>query len=134
MIKGNPEGDVAADRLERRWFAAFKAASSARAECEELLEAMEQTEAAWNRARAKEWRSVTNVGYRPTFDGHDLSGETFLLVSLTGDPPGRIEVSFLQFVRHEKKFEYPELLRAQIMKDVAFANRVHARMNRVRGL
>lgn len=53
MIKGNPEGDVAAERLERRWFAAFKAASGARAECEELLEAMEQTEAAWNRARAR---------------------------------------------------------------------------------
>lgn len=53
MIKGNPEGDVAAERLERRWFAAFKAASSTRAECEELLEAMEQTEAAWNRARAR---------------------------------------------------------------------------------
>ena len=53
MIKGNPEGDVAAERLERRWFAAFKAASSARAECEVLLEAMESTEAAWNRARAR---------------------------------------------------------------------------------
>jgi chromosome segregation ATPase len=53
MIKGNPEGDVAAERLERRWFAAFKAASSARAECEDLLEAMERTEMAWNRARAR---------------------------------------------------------------------------------
>ena len=53
MIKGNPEGDVAAERLERRWFAAFKAASNARAKCEDLLEAMESTEAAWNRARAR---------------------------------------------------------------------------------
>jgi chromosome segregation ATPase len=53
MIKGNPEGDVAAERLERRWFAAFKAASSARAECEDLLEAMQRSEEAWNRARAR---------------------------------------------------------------------------------
>jgi chromosome segregation ATPase len=53
MIKGNPEGDVAAERLERRWFAAFKAASNARAECEDLLDAMERAEAAWNRARAR---------------------------------------------------------------------------------
>ncbi|MGO8974396.1 MAG: hypothetical protein ACLQJ0_09720 [Steroidobacteraceae bacterium] len=53
MINGNPEGDGAAERLERRWFAAFKAASNARAECEELLDAMEQTEAAWNRSRAR---------------------------------------------------------------------------------
>ena len=53
MNKGNPEGDVAAERLERRWFAAFKAASNARAECEDLLDRMERTEAAWNRARAR---------------------------------------------------------------------------------
>jgi predicted nuclease with TOPRIM domain len=53
MINGNPEGDGAAERLERRWFAAFKAASNVRAECEELLDAMERTEAAWNRSRAR---------------------------------------------------------------------------------
>ncbi len=48
-----PEGEVAAARLERRWFAAFKAASTARAECENLLEAMARTERAWNDARAR---------------------------------------------------------------------------------
>jgi len=53
MNNRNPEGDVAAERLERRWFAAFKAASDVRAECEELLDAMDQTEMAWNRARAR---------------------------------------------------------------------------------
>ena len=45
------ERDAAADMLERRWFAAFKAASSVRAECEALLEAIEATETAWARAR-----------------------------------------------------------------------------------
>jgi len=45
--------EAAADVLERRWFASFKAASTARAECESLLEALEMTEAAWNRARAR---------------------------------------------------------------------------------
>jgi len=53
MNNRNPEGDVSAERLERRWFAAFKAASDVRAECEDLLEAMERTEMAWNRARAR---------------------------------------------------------------------------------
>ena len=53
MHDRNPEGDPEAGRLERRWFAAFKAASNARAECEELLEAMAASEAAWNRARAR---------------------------------------------------------------------------------
>ena len=53
MNNRNPEGDAAAERLERRWFAAFKAASSVRAECEDLLDAMAQAEAAWNDARAR---------------------------------------------------------------------------------
>jgi hypothetical protein len=47
------DGDVAADLLERRWFAAFKAASTVRAECEALLESMAVTEVAWSRARAR---------------------------------------------------------------------------------
>jgi chemotaxis methyl-accepting protein methylase len=45
------DGHPAAEMLERRWFAAFKAASAARAECEALLEAIEITEAAWARSR-----------------------------------------------------------------------------------
>jgi len=53
MSNRNPEGDAAAERLERRWFAAFKAASNARAECEELLDTMAQAETAWNDARAR---------------------------------------------------------------------------------
>jgi chromosome segregation ATPase len=53
MNNRNPEGDAAAARLERRWFAAFKAASSVRAECEDLLDAMAQAESAWNDARAR---------------------------------------------------------------------------------
>jgi chromosome segregation ATPase len=53
MSNRNPDSDVAAERLERRWFAAFKAASDVRAECEGLLDAMEQSEKAWNRARAR---------------------------------------------------------------------------------
>jgi chromosome segregation ATPase len=53
MLNRNPDGDAAAERLERRWFAAFKAASDVRAECEGLLDAMEQAETAWNRARAR---------------------------------------------------------------------------------
>lgn len=49
----NPADDAAADRLERRWFAAFRAASAARAECEALLERMEELESAWNEARTR---------------------------------------------------------------------------------
>jgi hypothetical protein len=45
--------DAAADRLERRWFAAFHAASVARAECEALIDQMERVEMAWNHARVR---------------------------------------------------------------------------------
>jgi hypothetical protein len=47
------EGDAAADLLERRWFAAFKSASTVRAECEALLESMARIEAAWSLARVR---------------------------------------------------------------------------------
>lgn len=53
MSLKNPAEDAAADRLERRWFAAFKAASAARAECEALLDQMERLENDWNIARTR---------------------------------------------------------------------------------
>jgi hypothetical protein len=53
MMHRYVDGEPAAALLERRWFAAFKAASDARAECEALLEAMAITQSAWSRARAR---------------------------------------------------------------------------------
>jgi hypothetical protein len=53
MTKRYMDGDAAADLLERRWFAAFKAASAVRAECEALLESLALTEAAWSVARVR---------------------------------------------------------------------------------
>jgi riboflavin kinase/FMN adenylyltransferase len=64
------------------------------------------------------WPSITNVGYRPTFGRNELSVETFLLAPLEGDPPQRIRVDFLRRLRDEKKFDSPELLKAQILSDV----------------
>ncbi len=47
------DGETNTELLERRWFAAYKAASAARSRCEELLDAMERIEQAWNEARAQ---------------------------------------------------------------------------------
>lgn len=77
---------------------------------------------------ARTWPSVTNVGYRPTFDGHGLTVETFLLTPLEGETPARIEVQFLKFIRDERKFEDAAALRAQILKDAGFAARLHRRL------
>jgi hypothetical protein len=53
MVNRYVDGDAAANLLERRWFAAFKAASGVRTECEALLESMALTQVAWSRARAR---------------------------------------------------------------------------------
>lgn len=73
---------------------------------------------------SRRWNSVTNVGYRPTFgDDNRLSIETFLLDSLDGVTPNEIRVEFLKRLRAERKFETPEALKAQILRDVNRARR-----------
>jgi riboflavin kinase/FMN adenylyltransferase len=74
------------------------------------------------------WNSITNVGFRPTFAGEGLTVETFLLEPMGDSHPARIEVSFLCFVREEHKFEGPEALKVQILRDVVVANRLHRRL------
>jgi riboflavin kinase/FMN adenylyltransferase len=78
------------------------------------------------------WRSITNVGYRPTFEGRELTVETFLLNPPPPSAPARIEVSFWGFVRQERKFDSPEALKSQILRDVGAANRFHRRLARLR--
>jgi riboflavin kinase / FMN adenylyltransferase len=70
---------------------------------------------------SSEWPSITNVGYRPTFNGHGLSIETYLLSAFEGAPPQEISVEFLRWVREERKFPSPEALKAQILHDVSRA-------------
>lgn len=78
------------------------------------------------------WPSITNVGFRPTFGGDSLTIETFLLAGLEGAAPERIELQFLRFVREERRFEDATALRAQILRDVAVAKRLHGRLEKFR--
>ena len=59
----------------------------------------------------REWNSLTNIGYRPTFGASDqLSIETFLLDTPAEQAAlfsGRLRVEFLWRVRDERKFESP---------------------------
>jgi riboflavin kinase/FMN adenylyltransferase len=74
------------------------------------------------------FQAVTNVGNRPTFGADSFTVESHLLnfhpVALTAETP--LELTFLQHLREERRFDSPELLRAQIMKDVAKAQRFFA--------
>jgi riboflavin kinase/FMN adenylyltransferase len=67
------------------------------------------------------WPSITNAGTRPTFDGAELTVETFLLAPLDGLSPSRIQVRFRRFIRNEQYFADPALLKQQIMRDVTRA-------------
>ncbi len=69
----------------------------------------------------RHWPSITNIGTRPTFDGQHRTIETYLLSALDGPPPDEISVEFLRRVRDEQKFESPEALKAQILRDVGRA-------------
>src|SRR5579859_376314 len=75
------------------------------------------------------YRSVTNIGNRPTFNGAALTVETHILEPLDAAAPGQIEVQFWMRLREEKKFASPEELREQIARDVARAQKF---FNRVR--
>ena len=66
-------------------------------------------------------RSVTNVGYRPTFAERGLGVETHLLEKWDGPTPDFLEVSFLYRLRDERKFDSAEQLKAQIVKDICRA-------------
>jgi riboflavin kinase / FMN adenylyltransferase len=81
-------------------------------------------------AGRRQWQSVTNVGYRPTFGSDDhLTIETFLLEPLDGDTPATISVEFLKHLREERKFENPEALKAQILRDVGRALKFYRRLS-----
>ncbi len=78
----------------------------------------------------RRWESITNVGMRPTFNGDALTVETYLLSPFEPPDPERIRVQFLWRVRDERKFDSPEELKAQILRDARRATRVHERLRR----
>jgi riboflavin kinase / FMN adenylyltransferase len=82
----------------------------------------------------RSWHSITNVGHRPTFGGTTLTIETHLLEALEGQRPAQIRLRFLRRVREERKFDSPELLKQQILKDVGRAEAYFRRVARLRAL
>lgn len=73
--------------------------------------------------RGKSYRSVTNVGMRPTFPGGRLTVETHLLGFSATVTRGPMEIRFLKRLRGEKKFSGPAALRRQILADIRRARR-----------
>jgi riboflavin kinase / FMN adenylyltransferase len=69
-----------------------------------------------------EFRSVTNIGYNPTFDGTELTIETYIL-DFAGDLYGEeVTLSFFRRIREEMKFTSVEELTRRIGLDVEAAS------------
>jgi riboflavin kinase/FMN adenylyltransferase len=64
------------------------------------------------------YRSATNVGMRPTFDGQSLSVECHLFEFSGTVTEGRLEVRFWERLRDEMKFPDATKLREQIAADL----------------
>lgn len=63
--------------------------------------------------------AVTNIGSRPTVEGHQVRAESWLL-NFDGDLYGqRITLHFEKFLRPEQKFSSLDALKAQIEEDAA---------------
>lgn len=69
-------------------------------------------------SNGERYAAATNVGVRPTVDGHTLTIEAHLL-DFAGDLYGQtIQLAFIERVRSEMKFSGLEALKAQIATDV----------------
>jgi riboflavin kinase/FMN adenylyltransferase len=71
------------------------------------------------------FQSITNVGNRPTFGEDSFAVETHLLnfhpIALMEDTP--LQLTFYRRLREERRFASPDLLKAQIQRDVKQAQR-----------
>ncbi|MGH9866274.1 MAG: riboflavin biosynthesis protein RibF, partial [Candidatus Acidiferrales bacterium] len=79
--------------------------------------------------RGRIYRSATNVGVRPTFDGTHLTIESHLFDFSEEVTSGPLEVRFWHRLRDEQKFSGPDALRAQIQRDLARARSFFARLD-----
>jgi riboflavin kinase/FMN adenylyltransferase len=71
------------------------------------------------------FNAVTNAGNRPTFGEASFAVESHLLDFRPIDIPENtpLELTFLKRIRSEMRFPSPEALKAQILRDVAYALR-----------
>ncbi|MDP8292913.1 MAG: riboflavin kinase, partial [Candidatus Orphnella occulta] len=84
--------------------------------------------AVYSRIGKSNYRSVLNIGTRPTFNEKDPSIEAHIF-GINRDLYGKvIEVSFVKKIRPEKKFENEDILRAQIIKDSIIAKKLFAKV------
>jgi riboflavin kinase/FMN adenylyltransferase len=80
--------------------------------------------------QGRSYRSVTNVGVRPTFNGSALVIESHLFNFSDSVTSGPMEIRFCRRLREEKRFAGAGELRAQIVKDMDRASRFWERLRK----
>jgi len=82
--------------------------------------------AAWAALRSSRFPAAVSIGTRPTFSGTSSALEAHLL-DFTGDIYGeKLALFFMDKIRSQKKFKYPEDLSLQIGRDVETVRKVLA--------
>lgn len=72
----------------------------------------------------KEWKGALNIGTRPTFNGSELRIEVYILDFHEEVYGAEIHVSFIEFIRADKKFDAVDALVVQITDDVVKAREI----------
>lgn len=75
-------------------------------------------------SEGKRFQAVTNIGYNPTFNNNYLTVESFLLDAKKDLYDQDLRLEFVDLLRHERKFDSPAQLGAQIGKDVEKARAI----------
>ena len=68
-------------------------------------------------------RGIANIGYRPTFNGKSLLLEVNIFGIKRNLYKKILKISFIKFIRAEKKFKNINQLKAQIKKDIVSAKK-----------
>jgi len=80
--------------------------------------------------RGKKHQSITNVGYRPTFENQDLPNVETHILNFDGNIYGeKLTVQFIEKIRDEKKFSSVETFLNQIERDKATARKIFKNEN-----
>ena len=66
-------------------------------------------------------KGIANIGYRPTFNGKRLLLEVNIFGIKRNLYKKILKISFIKFIREEKKFKNSNQLRVQIKKDIVSA-------------
>ena len=68
-------------------------------------------------------KGIANIGYRPTFNGKTLLLEVNIFGMNANLYKKILKVSFIRFIRSEKKFKNINELKSQIKKDIILARK-----------